>query len=398
MEETLQERRSALDEFAARTGGGAIAAPAMQQMFAPPAEAIYGARDVAVRRDERQILLTLKELAAAAGTDWFYRFPVKNKKTGRTEYIEGPSIKLANELARRFGNNNVDCRVQDLGDVWMIYARFHDLETGYSLTRPFQQRKSGSKLGGDDDARRLDIALQIGASKAIRNVIVNALQVLADYAFEEAKNSLIEKIGRDLDGYRTKTIDRVAELVELNRVEAVIGRAAPDWLAPDIAKIIAMYRAIKDGMASVEETFPPLRTAPGTAETIDAFVETPSPAAPAADAGQAAAVEQSPHPAPVAADTAAASITPDPVTEAAADPKGLERDMVEQLLTLAADKSRPLEERLEQLDIAMIDWHERLPERGEFVSQAIKTAADVASGRGKLDAARRYLETLAAKP
>jgi hypothetical protein len=43
-------------------------------------------------------------LAAAAGSDWFYRFPVK-KKDGGQDWIEGPSIKLANDIARIFGNN-----------------------------------------------------------------------------------------------------------------------------------------------------------------------------------------------------------------------------------------------------------------------------------------------------
>src|SRR6202011_2222346 len=105
----------------------------------------------------------------------------------------------------------VDTRVIDLGASWLIYARFTDFESGYALTRPFQQDKGASKLGGDDQARKLDIAFQIGVSKAIRNVVTNALQTFADYAFDAAKNSLVEKIGSDIIKWRERVLLRMKE-------------------------------------------------------------------------------------------------------------------------------------------------------------------------------------------
>lgn len=257
-ETAIEERAKALDQFAT----------AAERRNPPPAQSggtvqgfghqPTGAIAVAVHRDVHRVLNTVKALASAAGEDWYYRFPVRDKRRGTTSFIEGPSIKLANDLARTYGNCEVDTRVMDLGKEWLIYARFTDLETGFSLTRPFQQSKNASRLGGDDDARRLDIALQIGVSKAIRNVVVNALQTFADEAFEAAKSSLVERIGRDLQSYRERTIGRLGDKVDLRRVEHVIGRAAKDWLAPDIARVIAMMKAVSDGMATLDETFPPL--------------------------------------------------------------------------------------------------------------------------------------------
>lgn len=251
-----ENRNSTLEAFA-------NAAPREAQEMVPVSSAMPaewqsgGAIAVAVKRDEVAILQKLKVLAAAAGSSWYYRFPVKNNRTGETDFIEGPSIKLANELARVFGNCEVDCRAQDLGQYWLFHARFRDLETGYSLTRPFQQRKNASKMGGDAD-RKLDIAFQIGASKAIRNVVTNALETFADFAFEEAKGAIIERIGRNLEKYRTQTAERVAAYVEIERVEAVMGRKVKEWIAPDVARVIALMTAINDGMATLDETFPPL--------------------------------------------------------------------------------------------------------------------------------------------
>lgn len=282
-----QERSSALDRFARADEGRPrheITIPS--QALTGGNDRIIGAQQVAVYRDETRVLSKLRQLAAAAGTDWFYRYPVQNRKQQRTDWIEGPSIKLANDLARIYGNCLVDTRVMDLGDSWLIYANFTDFETGFSLTRPFQQRKNASKLGGEDDARRLDIALQIGASKAIRNVVVNALQTFADFAFDEARGALVDKIGARLDQYRTKVVERLGEMqVDLKRVELIRGRPVDGWLAPDVARTIAEIQAVKDGMASADETWP----APA-ADAAEAEQETGTPAASAALDQFAAAV------------------------------------------------------------------------------------------------------------
>lgn len=219
---------------------------------------VIGAQPVAVHRDETKVLQKLKALAAAAGNDWFYRFPVKNNRTGSTDYIEGPSIKLANDVARIFGNCAIEIRELDVGDAFVFYARFTDIETGFSMERAYRQRKSQTSMKTRDVDRSLDIVYSIGQSKAIRNVICNALQVYADYAFEEARNSLVEKIGKDLPGWRERTVKGLAKLsVSIERVERVVGRPAKEWLAPDIAQVIAMARSITDGMATVDEVFPP---------------------------------------------------------------------------------------------------------------------------------------------
>ena len=62
-----------------------------------------------------------------------------------------------------------------------------------------------------------------------------------------------------LDEYRARVLQRLDELkVEPRRAELVVGRAAASWLAPDVARLIAMIKSIADGMAGVEETFPPV--------------------------------------------------------------------------------------------------------------------------------------------
>jgi hypothetical protein len=270
------EQRKALNEFANAGAQPNQPTPPGHSLVRPTtglAERVIGAQPVAVYRDEQKILQKLSALAAAAGSDWFYRFSVKTKDGGQS-WIDGPSIKLANDVARIFGNNVNEVRELDVGDAWIFYARFTDIETGFSMERAFRQRKSQMSLKTKDAERQQDIAYQIGQSKAIRNCIVNALQTYSDFAFDEARNSLIEKIGKDLNGWRKRTLDGLARIpVEVARVERVVGRAAKDWLAGDVARVVAMGKAISDGMATLDETFPPLEQASKPAEAAAAGAE-----------------------------------------------------------------------------------------------------------------------------
>jgi len=378
-----EERPSALDDFVRMQSDSAGQVP-MVVANAPSLDLVHGAQQVAVYRDEERVLQRLRVLAAGMGEQYFYRFPVRNRKTGKTDYIEGPSVKLANDLCRVYGNCEVDCRATDFGDSWLFHARFIDLETGYSLTRPFQARKSGGKIGGADDERRLDIAFQIGASKAIRNVVVNALQSFADFTFDEARQSLVDKIGRDVEGWRKRTAERIVKLVSLERVEASIGRKVAEWLVPDIARIIAMGKAISDGMASVDETFPPLKGATETPkEQLDQFAgqqqdkPSPPPDQPAHDPDTGEVDER---------EMVGTAFQDD------IDAAVLREECVSNCLKIATDVRLDPDQRKERLTLVEPHWLDRL--ETPFVKQVMSTMAKVAENKMKPEKARQYLEAL----
>lgn len=217
---------------------------------------IVTAQPVAVYRDDEQILARLRKLAAIAGENWLYRYPVKDH--GKAKTIEGPSIKCANTVARLYGNCEVDTRVFDNGDSWIIYARFIDWETGFAYTRPFEQMKGQQTIKTDDKGRQRQNAFQIGVSKSIRNVITNALEQFTTFAYEEASRNIVETVGKKLEYYKQRTVAALKELgVDIKRVELAVGRPLNQWLAPNVAGIISEIQAIQDGMATVDETWPP---------------------------------------------------------------------------------------------------------------------------------------------
>jgi len=292
------DRARDLADFANAAGQPNQPVPSGHALVRPTtgiADRVIGAQPVAVMRDEAKILQKLTALAAAAGSDWFYRFPVR-KKDGGQDWIEGPSIKLANDVARIFGNDVIEVREIDVGDAFVFYARFTDIETGFSMERAYRQRKSQTSVKTKDADRQHDIVYQIGQSKAIRNVICNSLQIYADYAFDQAQNSLIDKIGKDLAAWRTRTLEGLARIpVELPRVERVMGRSAKDWLAPHLAQVIAMMKSIADGMAMLDEVFPPFVE---KVEKASPATEAPAPATEVSAAATEAPTVATDHPQP----------------------------------------------------------------------------------------------------
>jgi len=261
------DSRRALEEYA-NTSSQPLSRPpygrslGAQQM--PPE--LVGAGGIAERilttqqlppRNLQKILHDISLIAKSRGNDYYYRFPVRDRKAGTTSYIEGPTIKLANDVHRLYGKFLVETRVVDQGESWIFYIRGFDTETHSLMERAYQQRKSQVSIDSKDYARQQDIAFQIGQSKAIRGLICNALQSVTDYAFEEAKSSLVEKIGKDLDGWRQRTLEGLQNMpMDVRRAERAVGRAASAWIVSDIAQLIAMMRAVADGMATADETFP----------------------------------------------------------------------------------------------------------------------------------------------
>lgn len=215
-----------------------------------------GAMKVDVKRNLQEVLRNIKTIATAAGDDFFYSWPTKNKD-GTKGVVEGPSVKCANAVSRIFGNCSVKVRAFDQGPHWIFYAQFYDMETGYVYERPFQQRKAQNIGGKMDKDRATDIVFQIGVSKAARNVVCNALSEFTDYAFDVAKEQLVDKIGRNLPKHLEKAKARLAELkVDLVRVEIARGKPADKWLAADLARVISEIQAIQDGMGHPDDVWP----------------------------------------------------------------------------------------------------------------------------------------------
>jgi hypothetical protein len=274
------------------------------------------ARRCEVERTQAKVLADIKEAAAMSSSDFYYSFPVK-KRGGGTDYIEGISIDGAMACLQAYRNAEIDCRPIDIGHSWIFLARFIDHERGTSVIRPFMQRKvGGSQLGGIDEGRRMEIAFSIGASKASRNVIANAIRPYTNFCFEEAKQDLVKRVGLKLPEAKAKALARLEEFgVVVHRVELVFGRAVADWTAREVAGLVTQIRSVQQGLTTPNDVWP-LPAPPEPRRSDDIAAQTPRPAQPSEGQEPSPGSEAEAHPPDDGEPTA-----PQPSTSASASPE-----------------------------------------------------------------------------
>lgn len=207
---------------------------------------------------------SLLDEASLAGESFFYGWGA-GKDT-----IEGPSVDLAMAAFRAWGNCAIEMQpVQETPGAWIFTATFVDLESGVSLPRQFRQSKQWKVYGKLDEERKADVRFQIGQSKAIRNVILNALpKWLISKAMDRAHDGVKAKLQEFIDkhGGGEKGFAEAINLVlrglekvgvDEARVLARFGLAKREGI--DIDKLIILrgdLTAIVDGRDFANELFP----------------------------------------------------------------------------------------------------------------------------------------------
>jgi hypothetical protein len=207
----------------------------------------------------------LIEEAMLAGEDFYYGWGAGKDK------IEGPSVDLALAMARCYGNCAVESLpVQDLGDSWVFTAAFVDLETGFTIARQFRQSKTSVVAGKLDPERKNDIRFQIGQSKAIRNVLLNALpSSLVTKAMQAAKSGVKAKI----ENYcKQHGVPAAIDLMLKSMAKAGVKEASVlrkfgvvERKALTIDHLVTMrgdMNAIENGRDRAEEIYPPVPERP----------------------------------------------------------------------------------------------------------------------------------------
>ena len=197
-----------------------------------------------------------EEEASIAGDDFYYSW----RQGG--EIIEGITVGGALAIARNWGNCAVDCKIEETATGYIFNAAFIDLETGFNLVRPFRQNKlSPKKKDGSDiytGERGKDIIFQIGASKAIRNVVLNAVpKWLVSKVLNKSKENISEKIEKM---GKVKASEMLVK--KLNALKIPIERVSPvygnekSWDTEQMVMLSGAIKSIESGYETVDSIFP----------------------------------------------------------------------------------------------------------------------------------------------
>lgn len=203
----------------------------------------------------------------------FFKFP----RGGQT--VTGPTVHLARELARCWGNINYgvsELDRDDLGGKSEMVAYAWDVQTNARAATAFIVPHKRDKKGGAEQLVDMRDIYENNANNAARRLREMVFSVLPKWYVEEAKalcRLTLEK-GEGDKPLTQRVADAVAAFskigVSLERVEAKVGGKSSAWTPVDLANLAVSIRSIRNKEVTAEDEFPSL----GAAKLDDALKTT----------------------------------------------------------------------------------------------------------------------------
>lgn len=188
----------------------------------------------------------------------FYSMP-----RGRSK-VEGPTVHLARELARIWGNIDYgvrELRRDDDQGVSEIQAFAWDQQTNVRSTRSFivpHARMTGGTRQKLADLGDIYLNNQNIGARAVRECIFTILPTwFTEDAQDLARETLQHGEGEPLPERITKMVGAFKALgVSQEQIETRTGAKRSAWSAGDLADLIVVYTSINRGEATAGEMFP----------------------------------------------------------------------------------------------------------------------------------------------
>jgi hypothetical protein len=224
------------------------------------AQEVQAAMVVAKRfpRDENEayarIIQSCKRKTLAEQAE--YEFPRGGQK------IIGPSIRLAETLARNWGNLDygiVELEQRSGESTMMAYA--WDLETNTRQTKIFavrHERKAKGKINSLDDPRDIYELVANNGSRRVRACILGIIPGdIVEAAIDQCRATLKTGNAEPLNDRIRKMIVKFDEKFQVSKemLEKYIGCDDTAFSENDVLRLGKVFNSLKDGMAKREDVF-----------------------------------------------------------------------------------------------------------------------------------------------
>lgn len=186
----------------------------------------------------------------------FYSYP-----KGKT-MVNGPTIRLAEELARIWGN--VDVSINELsrreGETEMLAVAW-DMERNVSQSVTFTVKHQLDVGGGQRELKSerdiRDIAANVSGRKLRGRIIALLPKTLVNAAVAECYKTLSQSIGANLDTERRAVVSMLKEFgVTTEAIKSYFDIDNEAKLNSDmVTKLLGIYKTIKAGEANAHEIF-----------------------------------------------------------------------------------------------------------------------------------------------
>ena len=232
-----------------------------EMMVSRQAQEVQAAMIVAKRfpRDEYAAMEKIKRTCqrATLAEQAIYSYP----RGGQS--VSGPSIRLAEALAKNWGNMDygiIELEQRDGKSEMMAYA--WDLETNTRVTKIFTvEHRRDTKKGSYQltDSRDIYEATANFGARRMRACILGVIPGdVVDMAVDECKETIAKGIGKEPINERvTKLLNAFkAEFkVTKEQIETYCGRNCAEFGEDEFINLKGVYKALKDGQAKLGDYF-----------------------------------------------------------------------------------------------------------------------------------------------
>lgn len=223
---------------------------------------VMAAVEVAQRKP-RDIVAALAEMRRACASTAlaekaFYSMP----RAGGT--VAGPSIHLARELARCWGN--IDYGIKELArdderGMSEMIATAWDLQRNHRVSSSFLVPHKRDKKGGPVKLTELSAIYENNANNGARRVRECIFAVLPTDFVEEAKAACMATLEpADPEELARRAETAVAQFarggITLAQLEEKVGAARDKWTPTDVAELGVLFQSLKRKEITREEAFP----------------------------------------------------------------------------------------------------------------------------------------------
>jgi hypothetical protein len=176
------------------------------------------------------------------------------------ETVTGPSIRLAEEMARVWGN--IEYGIRELSDdeeSTEMEAYAWDLETNLVTTQKFKVKKERSTKSGTYKLTDQRDVYEQNANLGSRRLRARILAILPPDLKDAALNQCKQTLKPSKDALPTRVKEMVAAFAKLKVTDVMIeqkqGKKIAEFTPEDIAAIIPIFNSIKDGFSKPGDWF-----------------------------------------------------------------------------------------------------------------------------------------------
>lgn len=178
--------------------------------------------------------------------------------------ITGPSVHLARELARCWGNVQyglVELRRDDEYGQSEMQAFAWDVQTNSRTSSTFVVPHRRDTRDGVKELTDMRDIYENNANNGARRVREAIFAILPPWFVEEAKDICTNTIknggGKPLDQRIADALRLFGTLgVTTEQIETKLGRPTAKWMEHDVAQLVVIYKSLQRGEVAVEDEFP----------------------------------------------------------------------------------------------------------------------------------------------